>query len=189
MNKEGKIATQILIMLVVVVLTSAAVFSLVQYGVIKVKEVEGAQVLNTEFIPYMREGYLAIKEFKFCEDVDENYGCVGEKEDFELGGRIYFRFVIESSIVDGEVMLVENYQLKGPTGEMLLEVDEKNNYYFEVESKKKTELVFFKDYFIVGAGLEEGEYTLELLMENPLLNKKTTLVKKFEMHKKVFAPK
>ena len=68
-------------MLVVVVITSSVVFLLVRAGVIEVKEVEGASVLNAEFIPYMREGYLVVKEFKFCEDVDENYECIGEKED------------------------------------------------------------------------------------------------------------
>lgn len=188
-NKRGKAATQILIMLVVVVITSAAVFSLVQAGVIKVKEVDGASILNTEFIPFMREGSLVIKGFKFCGDVGEDYSCAGEGSTFSLGDDVHFRFIVESSTVDGEVMLVENYRVKGPTGEVLLEVDEKNNYYFDLSSRKNKELVYFSDYFIVGAGLEEGEYALELLIENPLLNKKTTLVKKFEMHKKVFAPK
>lgn len=177
MDSKGKIATQILIMLVVVVLTSAAVFSLVQAGVIEVRQVEGASVLNTEFIPFMREGTLVIKEFKFCGLVDEDYKCLEEKELFEAGENIHFRFIVESSAVDGEMMLVENYQLKGPEGNILLGVDEEYNTYVETESER----IYFKDYIIGEAEDQKGEYTLELLVENPLLNKKVTLTKKFRI--------
>ena len=182
MKKKGKIAVQILIILVVLVATSAVIFLLVQYEVIKVKELEGASVLNMEFIPYMREGYLVVKEFKFCEDVGETYECVGEKESFELGDKVYFRFVIESSTVDGEVMLVENYRVKGPEGNVLLEVDERNNYYFDMKSKEETEDIFFKDFFVIERG-EEGEYTLELILSNPLLNKRVQIIKTFNLIK------
>ena len=78
-------------------------------------------------------------------------------------------------------MLVENYQIKGPNGELLLGVDEKNNFNFDLISNEKKELITFKDFFVVGSDLSEGEYTLELIVNNPLLNKKTTLVKKFQM--------
>jgi hypothetical protein len=78
-------------------------------------------------------------------------------------------------------MLVENYRIKGPTGELLLEVDESNNFNFDLTSNKETEDVTFKDFFIVNQGLPEGQYTMELFIENPLLTKKTTLVKKFQV--------
>lgn len=182
-NKKGKIATGILLMLIVVVVTSVVIFLLVQQGVIKVKEMEGASALNMEFIPFIREGYLVVKEFKFCSFVDEDYNCVGEKNVFSLGEDVYFRFVIESSIVNGEAMLVENYGVKGPEGMVLLEVDAKNNYYFDLSSKKNRELITFSDYFTAGYDLIPGSYTLDLLIENPLLNKKTTLSKKFILEK------
>jgi hypothetical protein len=177
MDTKGRIATQILIMLVVVVLTSAIVFSLVRVGVIEVRQVEGASVLNTEFIPFMREGTLVIKEFKFCGLVDEEYRCLEEKELFEAGENIHFRFIVESSAVDGEMMLIENYKVEGPTGDMLLEVDEKYNTYVETESDR----IYFKDYLIGESEDQKGEYTMDLIVENPLLNKKVTLTKKFRI--------
>ena len=39
----------------------------------------------------------------------------------------------------------------------------------------------FKDYFFIGEELPEGIYTLELVITNPLLDKKTTVVKTFEV--------
>lgn len=181
MNRKGKIAMQILIMLIVVVITSAVVFLLVQYRVIDVKEMEGASVLNIEFIPYMREGFLVVNNFMFCGFVDENYNCMDEKEDFNLGDRIYFRFIVESSTIDGEIILVQNYQLRGPAGEVLLAVDERYNNYFRKAGNEIGNKVYFKDYIISEEKDPLGEYTLELFIENPPLNKKLTLIKKFNI--------
>jgi hypothetical protein len=182
MNKQGKVMTEILVMLVVVVITSAVILLLVQSGVLEVKaENEQVSVLNANFIPVAREGYLAIKDFRFCNFVDLDYNCIGEVNSFALDSEIHFVFTVESSTFNGDIMLVENYRIKGPTGEMLLEVDVSNNFNFDLSSNKETEDVTFKDFFIVNQGLPEGEYTLELLIENPLLTKKTTLVKKFSV--------
>ncbi len=186
-NKKGKVATELLIMLITVVVTSAIIFLLVQGGVLTVKmEAEQTSVLNTEFIPMGREGSLAVKDFKFCGFVDLNYQCISETEEFYLGSEVHFIFIIESSTSNGDIMLVENYMVKGPEGNILLDVDEKNNFNFDIISKERQELVTFKDFFVVGEELEEGEYTLELFVENPLLNKKTTLIKKFMIHPKEF---
>jgi len=181
MNKKGKIVTGILMILVIVVITSAVILLLVKSGVIEVEEKEEVSVLDMGFIPYVREGFLAVKDFKFCGYVDEGYGCLGEGEEFYLGEEVHFKFIVESSTYGGDIMLVENYRVKGPTGEVLLEVDEKNNFYFDVKSKERKELITFKDYFAVGMDLAEGEYSLELLIENPLLNKKTKLIEKFSL--------
>ena len=181
-NKKGKLATEILVMLVVVVITSAVILLLVQSGILEVKaENEQVSVLNADFIPVTREGYLAIKDFRFCNFVDLNYNCVGEVNSFALNSEIHFLFTVESSTYNGDIMIVENYRIKGPSGEMLLEVDASNNFNFDLSSNKETEEITFKDFFIVNQGLPEGEYTLELLIENPLLTKKTTLVKKFSV--------
>jgi hypothetical protein len=181
-NKKGKVATELLIMLITVVVTSAIIFLLVQAGVLTVKmEAEQTSVLNTEFIPMGREGSLAVKDFKFCGFVDSDYNCIAESEEFYLGSEIHFIFIIESSTSNGDITVVENYRIKGPEGNILLDVDERNNFNFDIISKEKQELITFKDFFVVGEELVEGEYTLELFIENPLLNKKTTLVKKFMM--------
>mgnify|MGYP005672969413 CR=1 FL=1 len=67
MNNKGKVIVELLVMLVVIVITSALILYLVQSGTISVKaENNQVSILNTEFIPMGREGYLAIKDFKFC---------------------------------------------------------------------------------------------------------------------------
>jgi len=164
-NKKGKVATELLIMLITVVVTSAIIFLLVQAGVLTVKmEAEQTSVLNTEFIPMGREGSLAVKDFKFCGFVDSDYNCIAESEEFYLGSEIHFIFIIESSTSNGDITVVENYRIKGPEGNILLDVDERNNFNFDIISKEKQELITFKDFFVVGEELVEGEYTLELFI-------------------------
>ena len=182
MNNKGKVIVELLVMLVVIVITSALILYLVQSGTITVKaENNQVSVLNTEFIPMGRGGFLAIKDFKFCNFVDLNYNCIGETENFFLGSEVYFLFVVETTTVNGQIMVVENYRIKGPNGELLLDVDEKNNFNFDITSNERKESVTFKDFFVVGSDLSAGEYTLELIINNPLLNKKTTSVNKFQM--------
>ncbi len=193
MNKSGKVITEILVMMVVIVLTSAIILFLVQSGLITVKaEGEQPQVLNTEFIPLGREGYLTITDFKFCIFIDENYNCIlekdGLKDGFFLGDEVHFFFVVESTTANGEVMLIENYRIKDPIGKVLIDIDAKNNYHFEMSSKDKQETVSFKDYFTLADNSEPGEYTLELILENPLLNKKTTLIKSFQVEEAIYLP-
>lgn len=181
MNAKASI-TEFLVLLIMIALTSATVLFLVKSGVISVRaDGEEVSVLDTEFIPVGREGYLAIKEFQFCDAVDELYNCVGEKDTFNIGEEVHFRFVVESSTSKGEVRLVENYRVKGPGGTLLLDVNEENNYPFNLQSNKKKENIYFKDYIITEDGDTTGEYTLELLIENRLLNKKSTLIKKFNL--------
>ena len=182
MNKKGKVAIEVLIMLVTIVITSAIIFMLIQADVIKVKPGNAdVSVLNTEFIPMGREGFLAIRDFTFCDFINEDYQCTGPGENFALGSAVYFRFVIESSTYNGDVKLIKNYRVKDPNGNLLLDVDEKNNFHFDIKSDESKELITFKDYFFVGEELPEGIYTLELVITNPLLDKKTTLVKTFEV--------
>lgn len=181
MNPRATVMMELLIFVITVVLTSVLVLFLVQTGVIAV-QADGSEavepILNAEFIPLAREGTLAVKEFQFCDSVNEFYQCGQEKSNFVLGEEVHFRFVVESSAYNGEVMLVENYRLLAPDGKVILDVDEKNNFYFNQPSSKKTEQVTFKDYFIAGYELADGEYTLELQLENPLLNKNVAIIKK-----------
>lgn len=178
MNTNASVMLELLIFVVTVILTSAFVLFLVQTGVIAVEaNAQEVPLLDTEFIPVGREGTLAIKDFQFCDSVDELYQCVDEKNNFVLGEEVYFRFVVESSSLNGEIMLVENYRLIDPNGKVILDVDEKNNFYFNQPSRKKTEQVTFKDYFIAGYELIDGQYALELWLENPLLGKKVKVIK------------
>ncbi|MEK6969805.1 MAG: hypothetical protein AABW48_05235 [Nanoarchaeota archaeon] len=180
MNKKGGLAMGILIILIFIVATSALILFLVKSGVISVKEDTSSEpVLNAEFLPLGRSGYLAIKDFKFCNSVNENYACLIPKSGFIPGEEVHFLFVIESSTYNGEIMLLENYRIKDPAGQIILDVDQKDSFQFGVKSGEKQELVALKDYFLTSIDAPVGEYTLELIVKNPLLDKQITLVKSF----------
>ena len=99
--------------------------------------------------------------------------CPGGK--LKLGEDIHFRFLVESSTYEGNVMLLENYRVKGPDGKVLLDVDEKNTYHFDVASRERMEQIYFKDHLVSEEGDASGVYTFELIVENPLLNKSIIL--------------
>ncbi|MBR9683897.1 hypothetical protein GOV03_05155 [Candidatus Woesearchaeota archaeon] len=181
MDRNGKVAVQLLVILTVIVITSATVFSLVKSGVVELKEKEGVELIDMEFVPYTREGSLVVEGFKFCQFVDEKHNCVGEKNTFSLGENIYFRFMVESSTVSGEVQLTENYRLKSPRGEVLLEVDDRYENYLEAVSGDSKGQIYFADYLVSEEGDDKGEYTFELFIKNPLLNKEVVLIKKFKI--------
>jgi len=179
-NRKGSIVIELLIILAVMAITSAVVLLLINSGVISLRtDYEPVQVLNTEFLPVGRAGHLAVREFSFCENIDRSYVCVNQKDRFNFGDEIHFKFVLETSTADGEVLIVKNYKIKGPNGALLLDADAKDNFYFEIRSKKERELITFKDFFILLGDGEKGEYVLELVLENPLIDKRTVLVERF----------
>lgn len=181
MNKNGNAVVQLLVLLVVAALTSGVILFLVQSGLISVKAQSEVPILNTEFVPFEREGYLTLREFNFCAGVDEQLHCNSPQDSFALGSEVHFRFAVESSTYNGEIMIVENYKILGPQGELLLDVDAKNNFEFNAQSDKAREVVTFKDYFVLRPDLPEGTYTLELNLENPLINKKVRSTQQFMM--------
>lgn len=182
MNKQGSAVIVLLAFLIVIVLTSATILFLVKSGVIETTdESEDVSLLNTEFLPLGGVGVLAITDFQFCEFVTDKYVCQGPTDRFELGQEVHFRFVVESSTVNDEIFLVENYRLLDSDGQVLLDVEERSDFNYNAGTSRSQERVIFKDYFILGDDEKEGEYTLELFMENPSLNKKAKLVKQFEV--------
>jgi len=187
MNKKASVLIEILIFLVAAVFLSATILFLVKSGIIQTKSsYEEVNVLNTEFLPMGRGGTLALKQFDFCGNVDEKFNCFVTGEKFQPGDNIYVRFLVESSTYNGEIMLVRNYQIKDNNGEIILQVDEKNNYHFSLSSSKEKESIAFADFFTTSAGFSEGAYTLDVIIENPLLNKKITLSKKFVLQRAVY---
>lgn len=180
MHKQGRIEIEVFMVLISMVFTSALILLLVYSGTIKVKEdVSAEPVLNTEFLPVGREGFLAVKEFSFCSYVDENLNCLSQQQEFSPLENVYVRFVAESSTFGSQVMLSRNYRIRNPSGTLVLEAEQKNVYNFELASSKDTEDVIFADFFVMGAEAMPGEYTLDVIMENPLLGKKVTVSKKF----------
>lgn len=185
MNTRASAMIELLVLLIVVVVSSGVVLLLVQTGVLQVRSssAEYEPLLNAEFIPLAQEGRLVIKGFQFCSFVDEKYTCVDAKEKFTAGERVYFRFIVETSTVNGNALLVQNYRLKDAFGKVLLEVDEESNNYARKSAALDVETFYFKDFIVTEAG-DAGEYTFELLVENTLLQKKATLIKNFELVEK-----
>jgi hypothetical protein len=184
MNKKGKIATEILIMLVTIVITSAIIFLLVQADVLQVKDSNSdVSVLNTEFIPMGREGVLNLREFSFCSYIDEEFNCVDPSAKFYLGGEVFFTYIVETGSYNGDIQLVKSYRIVGPLGNTLLDVNDHEDFYFDSVDSEDVEFIAFQDNFFMGEALEPGQYTLELFIDNQLLSKKTKIVKTFEAKK------
>lgn len=180
MNNQAKIEIELFVMLIVVVATSAAILLLIQGGIISVRaDTNSEPILNAEFIPMGREGSLVFRDFYFCSYVSEDYQCIGESNEFELGNEVHFLFVVESSTFNGDLKLVENYRIRNPFGKVILDVGQKNTLHFDTSSSEKIEAVTFKDFFTLGSELPLGEYTLELVLVNPLLDKKVVKSEKF----------
>ena len=180
MRKQGRLEIELLVVLITIVVTSAVILLLIKSGTIEVKEeVEVEPVLNAEFLPAGREGFLVVKDFAFCNYIDADLSCLERKEQFTKGENIYVWFVVESTVTDGQAMLLRNYKMSNPLAEVILQAEQKNAYNFELSSGRKTENVVFGEFFVLGDEAITGEYTLDVIIENPLLDKKITLTKKF----------
>ncbi len=180
MNTKAASVTELIVLLIIVVVTSATILLLVKFNVLTLKvDTNQEPVLNAEFIPYAREGTLVVKEFSFCRSVDDAYNCLGGGAVFTFDQPVNFRFGVESSTFNGDIKVIKNYRIRGPLGDVLLDVGNDQQYQFDVSSNNDKETVLFKDYFVIPSGLPSGEYTLELVVENPLLTKTATLSEKF----------
>ena len=180
MHRRGRIEIEVFMILITIVVTSAVIFFLVRSGTIEVKEeVMVEPVLNAEFLPVGKEGFLAVKDFAFCSYVDENLNCLERQEEFGKAENVFVWFVVESSVTNGQVMLLRNYKMSNPLDEVVLQSEQKNAYNLELSSGRKTESVAFGEFFVLGEDAVAGEYTLDVIVENSLLGKKVTLTKRF----------
>ncbi len=191
LGNKGGLAIESLVLLVVVLFTSAAVFYLVQIGVVSVEGSDSVssesaalqdQFLNVEFLPIAKGGTLALQEFTLCYSDDmysEGISCSEERELFFPDGEVHFTYEVISSSYLGEIELTENYRLIGPDDEVILDVSEVSDIEYEASADEEVELVYFHDYFFLGDDVEPGEYTLELIITNTLINKEAVLYKEF----------
>jgi len=180
MHKKGKIEIEVFIVLITIVVTSAVILLLVKSGTIEVRDdVVAEPVLNAQFLPAGREGFLAVKDFAFCSYVDADLNCLARQEEFGKTENVYVWFVVESTVTDGQVMLLRNYKMSNPLGEVVLQAEQKNGYNFELSSSRNKENVVFGEFFVLGEDAIIGEYTLDIILEDLLLEKKITLTKKF----------
>lgn len=180
MYQRGRIEIELFIVLITIVVTSAAILLLVKSGTIEVKdEVAVEPVLNTEFLPTGRDGFLAVKDFAFCSYVDADLNCLGRQEEFGKAENVYVWFVVGSSVTNRQVIILRNYKMINPLGEVILQSEQKNAHNLELSSGRETENVAFGEFFVLGEDAVAGEYSLDVMVENPLLGKKVTLTKKF----------
>ena len=150
MSKKGKIEIEVFIVLITMVFTSAVILLLVYSGAITVKGgVSAEPVLNTEFLPVGREGFLAVKEFAFCNYVDADLNCLSRQNEFGKTENVYVWFVVESSVIDGQIMLLRNHKITDPLGKVVLQNEQKNAYNFELQSSKHAEKAVFADFFVM----------------------------------------
>lgn len=173
---------ELLLVLVTMVFTSAVVFTIISLSVVEVEaSSDTTSMLNTEFLPFGRGGELVINNFRFCDYESNLNGCWQENEYFYPNEEVHFFFEVISSTYYGDILLVENYQLLGPSGEVILSVEAKNNYYYEIESNREKETVYFIDYFILGSDAVPGTYTVNLIINNQLLEKQVVLTETFQV--------
>lgn len=174
---------EILVFIILVVFTSAIVLGLIHFEIIKVRPSDGEEpsILNAEFIPFERDGNLLVKKFEFCETVTSTYECLNPKTTFQKGQPTSFKVIMESDTIDNQIKLEENYRIKGPQDQVYLEVGDRESFHYEKQSINPSEIVALADSFTVSTDLPSGTYTIEVFVTNPLINKKTTLTRTFEM--------
>lgn len=178
--KKGGIVTQILVMLIIVIITTAVILYLVQAGIISPKPAgEEVNILNANFIPISNEGVLVIKQLDLCRAVDDQLNCYVKSETFSIGDPIYIRALVVSTAVNSKLSLVRSYKITDPSGNIILTLDQENERTLETTlSETREESLAFSDALFFNKDLNPGEYILELVVSNPELQKKTTLVRK-----------
>jgi hypothetical protein len=192
-GRKGGLAIESLALLVTALISSALVFYLVQSGVVSVSgSGDGTSVsnsqsefLNIEYLPISKGGTLVIQDFSLCynEDVNkETLKCKQERELFFLGDEVHFSFSVISSSYLGSIELLENYRLRGPDNEILLDVNSRDDYEFATDTEESIQQVYFEDYFILDSVDPIGEYTLELVVKNNLIGKETVVRKKINVN-------
>ena len=181
--KKGAVVIQILIVLVVIVLTSGIILLLISQEVIKVSESGDKEILDAEFVPVGgASGVLTIKDFSFCSWVDETQDCTKPRNVFYSGEYVFFRFVVQSTTYNGQIILIEDYEIISSEGKVLLSVNDKEDYIFDKSSVEKTEDIIFIDFFNINEISPAGVYTLKLIVKNPLIDKTTILNQEFEIY-------
>lgn len=176
MNNKASVIVNIMVFLVIIVITSGILLLLLNVGVLKTKT-STENVLNTEFLPGAREGTLGIASLQLCADV-VNYECIIEKDYFFTEDTVYFLAKVQTTSYNGEIQLIENYRLLSPSEKILVDADKKDNFHYALASNQNEEVVI-TDSFSLGGNSEVGEYSLEFVIENPLLGKEITITRTF----------
>jgi hypothetical protein len=177
LTKKGSV-TEIMIMLVLIVITSAVILLLVNYGVLDVKADSNEQVLNTEFLPMEENKIFTINDLKLCQFIDPNNVCINPTTEFDKGTALFVAFNLESSPYNNQIEVLRNYRIIGPGDKVVLDIIEENNEIKTIESNVVKEM-FFGNYFMINDDFVSGDYTLEIYVKNDLINKQLVRRKSF----------
>lgn len=183
---------QFLVFLIIIVFVSALILFLVKSNYIKIdsKNQNKPDVLNAQFLidndAFVSENYiLKIREFEFCREINNNFDCLDPTTGFEPGETAKFRYEVVSNTKDGILSLIKNYQVLSENGKVILDLDPKNNFYVNQKSNKLVETLSFQDEFNINPVLEKGFYEVKLIIQNPMLNTKAEIVKRFKFSESV----
>src|SRR3989344_2235337 len=125
--KKGGIVTQILVMLILVIITTAVILYLVQTGIISPKPAgEEVDILNANFIPIGNDGVLVIKQLDLCRAVDDQLNCYVKTETFSIRDPLYIRALVTSTAVNSKLSLVRAYKITDFSGNVVLKLDQEN---------------------------------------------------------------
>ena len=177
LTKKGTV-TEIMIMLVLIVITSAVILLLVNYGVLNVKAESNEPILMTEFLPLEEISVFTITDIVFCQFIDPNNKCINPREEFTVGQPLFIAFTLQSSPKNNQIEVLRNYRIIDPNGETMLDLIEDNTFRESITSNAVKEM-FFGNYFIISEDFMLGEYTLELYVRNDLIGKQVVRRKSF----------
>ena len=171
MNKNGKVVVEILIFMIAVVMISAGVLFLIKTGFLNPQpENSEVNLLNTEFLPTGRDAGISLMEFDVCSYIQTNLFC-SKKDYFYTGETVFVRLIVGTSFTNGEAILDRKYTLLNSENQNILTLEASDNYQISVGND---EPLMVTDEFILPEDLEEGTYLLDVLIENPLINKKVS---------------
>jgi hypothetical protein len=153
------------------------VFLLTSLGVIGVKEYEDVEILDSSFIPYVWGGILTVREFQLCEAIDPiDKRCINPVTVMKKPGTVALRLIVETSPVNGQVFLLENYVVRDGKGYPILTAE--SDLPFESETDEELQYILFTDFFVLNEDILPGSYTIDVIVKNPLLNKEVTITRR-----------
>ncbi len=174
----------LLVALIIVLATSAGVFFLVRTGVLPVAPQQQGQEERLilpiqEAVQLPKENALKITEIKLCEQVNLHLDCINEKTAFKRGETVYFTLLVETTVISNNVRLIANFGINDENGKPILAVEEQNEFPISAKSIGKTEQLRLQNSFTFEESDQPGAYILEIVVANPLINKKASKTKEF----------
>lgn len=181
MNKKAFTAMEGVVVGIILLLIVTTMFLLSYLGVIPQRKYENTEVLQADFIPYVREGKLVITDLKLCEALDAQKNCVNEKTTFTTPATVSVRAVVETTSTNGKVFLLENYVVRRADGTVVMAAD--SDLPFEMDSQMDNQQVLFTDFFTVSESMPTGRYTFELIVKDQLMNREVTAVRELKVER------